>query len=152
MSDRIQPRRADRRKARVAKGRRIRVVRIFRAAIYLIILVVIGAIVWRTIAKVTKPYRISYAESKEITEIKEQIAQAEAENKKLKEEIEYIKRPEGKIAEARKLGFVKDGEIAVVVEQPDRQQYELEKTKMPVVEETFFESLRRRVKEFFSRF
>lgn len=73
-------------------------------------------VVWLTLAKLTKPYLISHGESKQIEEIEKQIAELEADNKKLREEIDYIKSPRGIEIEARKLGWVKEGEVAIVVE------------------------------------
>ena len=65
--------------------------------------------------KAARPYVISYNESKERSDIQQQIAQAKAENRALKADIIHFGTPEGKEAEARKLGWVKEGEVAVVV-------------------------------------
>jgi cell division protein FtsB len=65
--------------------------------------------------KAARPYVISYTESKERADIQRQIAQANAEKNALKHDIAYLDTPEGKEAEARKLGWVKTGEVAVVV-------------------------------------
>ena len=70
-------------------------------------------------AKASKPYVISYRESKDIAVIRKQIAEAEAENKSLKSQIGYLKTDRGKIVEARKLGFVRNGEISIVVGKPE---------------------------------
>lgn len=110
------------------------------------------AIIWLVLAKAIKPYRISYVESREIADVRNQIAQAEADNKRLKEDIEYIQKPEGKMVEARKLGFVKEGEVAVVVEQPDREQYERDQMKTPPVKDTFLQSWKKRITGFFAGF
>lgn len=143
-------RRAERRKARMARKRKAPQSKALRLVVAAIIIAVVAAIVWMVVAKATKPYRIGYNESKEISDIRGQISQAKAENKALKADIDYIKRPEGKMVEARKLGFVKEGEVAVVVEQPDRKQYEMDQMKTPPVKETFFQSLKRRITEFFA--
>lgn len=75
---------------------------------------------YMVVAKVSKPYLISYRESKDIIDIKRQITEAKDENRSLKDQIEYLKTDRGKVAEARKLGFVKSGEISLVVGKQDR--------------------------------
>ena len=65
-----------------------------------------------------KPYLITYNESREIAKIKKQIAEAKAENARLKRELAYLKTPLGKEVEARKQGWVRPGEIAVILESP----------------------------------
>ena len=93
------------------RRRRTKLARSFRVLLALAVaacgLVVAGAI----IAKGARPYLISHGEAKEI-------AQSEAEKRALKKNIEYVQTPQGKEAEARKLGWVKEGEIAVVLEAP----------------------------------
>ncbi|HUV05380.1 MAG TPA: septum formation initiator family protein [Armatimonadota bacterium] len=100
------------------RRRRTKLARSFRVLLALAVaacgLVVAGAI----IAKGARPYLISHGEAKEIAQIKQQIAQSEAEKRALKKNIEYVQTPQGKEAEARKLGWVKEGEIAVVLEAP----------------------------------
>ncbi len=88
-------------------------------------LAVIAAILFcakAVIMKAARPYLISYGESRESSEIKRQIAEVYAENKALKKEIPHLLSPEGMEAEARKLGWVKKGEVAIVVEQPKQSQ------------------------------
>lgn len=84
-------------------------------AIGAFILLAVGAV----IAKAARPYLITYNEAREIEQIKRQIAEAEAENKALREDIAYLQTKRGKEVEARKLGWVKKGEIAVIVEPTD---------------------------------
>lgn len=152
MADEISSRRSDRRKARLYRKRKTGRSKLFRKMLGVFIVLVIIAIIGLILSKATRPYRIGYAESKEIADVKNQISQAEAENKRLKQDIDYIKKPEGKMVEARKLGFVKEGEVAVVVEQPNREQYEMDQMKTPPVKDTFFESWKKRIAAFFARF
>jgi len=103
-------------------------------------LVCIGAaafIVRAAAMKVARPYVISYTESKERSDIQRQIAQAEAENHALKQEIVHLDTPEGKEAEARKLGWVKQGEIAVVVPNVGPSPFDGE----PLPRPTFWDQL-----------
>jgi cell division protein FtsL len=149
----MKSKRVERRKARIAKKRPTRRTKTIRVIVSSLVIVIILAMAWKVVAKSIKPYRIGYSESKDIIEIKKQIAEAEAENKALKADIEYLKRPEGKLVEARKLGFVKEGEVAVVIEQPDRKQFEIDHIKNPPpAEESYWKSLKRKIAKFFSRF
>ncbi|MHB1457770.1 MAG: FtsB family cell division protein [Armatimonadota bacterium] len=150
MSDEMSSRRAERRKARLSRKRKTGRSKVLRRLTRVLIVLLVVAATWLILAKITKPYRISYMESKEISDVKKQIVQAEAENKRLKQDIEYIKKPEGKMVEARKLGFVKEGEVAVVVEQPNREQFELDQMKTPPVKDTFLQSWKKRIAEFFT--
>ncbi len=68
------------------------------------------------IAKVAKPYLVGRGEARKISEINRQIGELESENEELTKEISYLSTPSGMEAEARKLGWVKEGETAVVVE------------------------------------
>jgi len=87
---------------------------------------------YMVLAKATRPYVISYAESQDMTSIKQQKEAAEAENRRLKLEKDYLLTSKGKEAEARKLGWVKPGEVAVVVQQPEKPVPVLEYEKPPV--------------------
>lgn len=70
-------------------------------------------------AKAVKPYLIYHNEKKEIAEIQKQIALEKAENARLKRELRNLDTPLGKEVEARKQGWVKPGEIAVILEPSD---------------------------------
>ncbi len=90
------------------------------------------------VAKVTKPYRISYGESKEIASIQKQIADAKTDNEQLKRDLAFLATPQGKEAEARRLGWVKKGETALVVQQPDQSKFKLDQAE--AMRETFWQS------------
>lgn len=110
----------------------------------LVILVVGAYCVKAVVAKITRPYLISYGESREVSNLKRQIASATAENRQLKSDINSIGKSQGKEAEARKLGWVKKGEIAIVVEQP-------QKTGLESAEERAGKSCWQRVGDWFAR-
>jgi len=104
------------------RRRRSRLARGFRVLLALAVVACGVALVGAIIAKGAKPYLISHGEAKEIGQVKQQIAQAEAESRALKKKIGYLQTPQGKEAEARKLGWVKEGEIAVVLGEPQDLQ------------------------------
>lgn len=70
-------------------------------------------------AKAVKPYLIYYNENKEIAEIQKQIATEKAENARLKHELKNLDTRLGMEVEARKQGWVKPGEVAVILEPSD---------------------------------
>jgi len=76
------------------------------------ILLVAGAV----IGKVVKPWVVGHTEGREIAQINRQIAHEEALRIDLNKQIEYVRTPAGMESEARKLGWVKEGEVAVVVD------------------------------------
>ena len=93
------------------------------------------------VMKAARPYLISYNESKERSDIQRQISQAEAENRVLRRDIAYLDTPEGKEAEARKLGWVKKGEVAVVVPDVGASPFAGE----PLPQPSFWDHLGRRM-------
>lgn len=111
--------------------RRSKFGRYLRMFLMLACLALAFLIVRAMVMKAARPYLISYNESKERSEIQKQIAQAEAENRGLKRDIIYLDTAEGKEAEARKLGWVKTGEVAVVVPQVGKSPFDGEPLPQP---------------------
>jgi cell division protein FtsB len=93
---------------------------------------------YATALKVSRPYVISYGESKEIEKLKKQIAVATTENNQLNRDLSYLATPQGKEAEARKIGLVKKGETAIMVQQPDQSKLQLDRTQ--AMKETFWQT------------
>lgn len=96
------------------------VTKLFRGMAFVLAACGIMGCAYLVLEKASRPFLISYAESREIAVISREKAAAENDNRRLKEEKEYLLTARGKEAEARKLGWVRDGEVAIVVEQPDR--------------------------------
>lgn len=104
----IKPRKTKKSRSRKTRFARIAVMSLAAAGV----LFVAGSV----IGKVLEPYVVGYGENREIAQVTEQIRQLEAERRDLKRQIRYVQTPAGMEAEARKLGWVKEGEVAVVVE------------------------------------
>ncbi|MGO8670972.1 MAG: FtsB family cell division protein [Capsulimonadaceae bacterium] len=68
------------------------------------------------IAKAIEPYREGSVMRAELAQTDRQIAEADAENDAYRRRLAYLNTPAGITAEARKLGYVKPGEVAIVVE------------------------------------
>lgn len=105
---RRRPYRPRRRPSRLAKSARVLAV---LAVACVCILLVKAAVM-----KAARPYVISYGESKESTEIQQQIDAATSENKALREQIAFLSTNKGKEIEARKLGWVKPGEVSLLIQ------------------------------------
>lgn len=106
------------------------------------------------ITKAARPYLISYGESKEIAEVNRQTKEAAAEKSALKRDIKYLTDPKTQARaleeEARKLGWVKKGEVALVVAQP-KESNENAQPVVPTEEKTFWQSAGQRVLGIFVR-
>ncbi|HET6453920.1 MAG TPA: septum formation initiator family protein [Armatimonadota bacterium] len=104
-----------------------------RIFLMLICISLAAFIVRAAVMKAARPYLISYTESKERADIQRQIAQANAEKNALKRDIAYLGTPKGKEEEARKLGWVKTGEVAVVVPDTGPSPFASEPLPQPSV-------------------
>lgn len=77
---------------------------------------VLGLAIFGIVTKAIRPYREARTQKGQMSVTREQIAALDAQNADLRRRIAYLKTPEGKTTEARKMGFIKDGEIPIVVE------------------------------------
>ena len=124
--------------------------------VFLMLLVIAGVIfsMGSVITKAARPYLISYGESKEIAEVNRQTAEAAAENSALKRDIKYLTDPKTQVRaleeEARKLGWVKKGETALVVEQP-KKPGEDSRPVVPTEKRSFWQDAGKRVLGIFVR-
>jgi cell division protein FtsL len=68
------------------------------------------------IAKAIAPYQEAHGMRQQLADTNRQIAQTDAENAAYQRRLAYLQTPEGKTTEARKLGYLRPNEVAVVVE------------------------------------
>lgn len=68
------------------------------------------------IAKAIRPYREARAQQRQLADTQRQIAALDVQNDALKRRIAYLKTPDGVTHEARKMGYLKPGEIPLVFE------------------------------------
>ncbi len=93
--------------------------------------IVLGMLLlWHIAGKVAEPYILDSREARETARIKREIARLEAENRNLKNEIPYLKTEAGIEAEARKLGMVKEGEVALIIQNPIKEESEQETKRL----------------------
>ncbi|MCE5323594.1 septum formation initiator family protein [bacterium] len=76
---------------------------------------VIVALVLFVVGKVTRPFRLYSREYRETKQIALQLDALRKENAALERQIKYLKTAEGSAQAARKLGWVKPGEITLVL-------------------------------------
>jgi cell division protein FtsB len=81
-----------------------------------IVLLIVAAFLF--LQKLARPYMLTRVENTEIAKAKADTSQAETEQAKLKNDIAYLQTERGMETEARRLGWVKQGEIAIMVPQP----------------------------------
>lgn len=111
----VKPKKTSSKKRRSGRTRYTRIV-VMTLAVAGVILGV-GAVV----SKAAKPYVVGYTEGREIAEVRQQIADEKARRDDLKQQIRYVRTPAGMEVEARKLGWVKEGEVAVVVDNTKQE-------------------------------
>ncbi len=90
----------------------------------LIKLMVFSAVIiaiWVIIAnKVTRPFKLYNAEYQETQKLALQLDELRKENAMLERRIKYLQSSRGAAQEARKLGWVKPGEIALILPSEDQ--------------------------------
>ena len=68
------------------------------------------------IAKAARPYREAGLQKSQLLDTRQQSDELETENAALIRRISYLKTPQGIASEARKMGYLKPGEVPMVVE------------------------------------
>lgn len=71
--------------------------------------------------KVARPFNLYISEASENQRIEQQISELKAENEAMRRRIDYLKTPAGSESEARALGWVREGEVSLVVIPPEEE-------------------------------
>ena len=77
-----------------------------------VVAVVLGVMVG---SKILRPFQLCSRESRETGQLKSELATLEKQNAVLERQIAFLKTPRGSAEAARKLGWVKPGEITLVL-------------------------------------
>jgi|GEM_PF-3538541 len=110
-------------KETMAYLRRRRTVLRFRRLVFWSALICLCVyIAYHCAEKLARPYFVDWQEARDIARIKHEINAVAAENRDLRRQIAYLQTDAGIEAEARKLGMVKEGEVALVVEAQERNE------------------------------
>jgi len=79
------------------------------------------------VQKTIRPINLLCAGKAEVHKMEEKLAKEKAENRALHEKRKYLLTPSGAEAEARKLGYVRPGEVSVVIEDNKSKDKNLKK-------------------------
>ena len=106
--------------ARAKRTRRRRPRRILglwaRLALLTVFIGMLTAVAAALVAKAIRPYREASIQSSLLADSNRQIQNIDAENASLRRRISYLQTSEGEMSEARKMGYLRPGEIPIVVE------------------------------------
>ena len=84
----------------------------------LIALVIVGSCVsFCVLRKTIRPFRLYFVEARENSQIERAISRLKKENRTLKAQLPYLRTQAGAETAARALGWVKPGEVSLIVEQ-----------------------------------
>ena len=67
------------------------------------------------IAKAIRPYREASIQSRQLSRTDQQIAALDAQNTALQRRINYLQTPDGVVTEARAMGYVRQGEVPIII-------------------------------------
>src|SRR5579883_2659656 len=70
------------------------------------------------ITKIIQPYQMSHDQSKQMSALSQQLADTESQSADLQKKVSYLRRPDGIEAAARAQGYLKPGEISLIIENP----------------------------------
>ena len=119
--DPLQPMIITTRRKRPRRRVRIRVLRLFgRAALYAAFVASAAAI----LSWIASPYALERHQKEETSNLNRDLARTKEENRSLKHRIELLRSGEGLEEEARRLGYVKKGEIPIrvtIIDPPARK-------------------------------
>lgn len=86
-----------------------------------LIVLVVGFAAVASIAigtKIAQPYEMMHQERAQVATLKTALDQTDAQNAAMQQQADYLTRPDGEEAAARAQGYVKPGEVSLIIEQP----------------------------------
>lgn len=86
-----------------------------RAALALVVLGVAGVLFARSSAAVFRPLAVAHRADVEVGQLRSQLDQEVVRNRRLRSQLEYLKTPAGVEEEARRKGWIRSGETALVI-------------------------------------
>lgn len=69
-------------------------------------------------SKIAQPYQMMHQERAQIATLKSGLDQTDAQNAAMQQQADYLSRPDGEEAAARAQGYVKPGEVSLIIETP----------------------------------
>jgi hypothetical protein len=69
-------------------------------------------------SKIAQPYEMMHQERTQISSLKAGLDQTNSQNAVMQQRADYLTRPDGEVAAARAQGYVKPGEVSLIIETP----------------------------------
>lgn len=88
---------------------------LLKVAVIVVAVVAVGGVV---LAKIARPFQLWSREDREVQRIASELDALKKENADLQRQIKYLGTPQGIAQAARRLGWVKPGEITLVLPDP----------------------------------
>lgn len=92
---------------------------VMKTAVGIVVVTALVAFAGRIAAFALEPVLATYRTGHEIQALEKAVAKVETKNARLKQDITYLKTPAGVEQEARRRGWVRKGEVAMSVIQPE---------------------------------
>lgn len=87
-----------------------------KTGILVLIVVIVSAAI---INKIARPFKLWNREDREVRQVAAELSALRKENVELERRLRYLKTPEGVAQAARRLGWVKPGEVSLVLPEED---------------------------------
>jgi len=91
-------------------------------AIWVAMAAMVVVVTYGVLRKTLRPVLLCWRERAEVHKLDDQLKRAEREHRALLERRRYLRSPEGAEIEARKLGYVRPGEISIMIGDEDGRQ------------------------------
>lgn len=108
-----------RRPAPEGSRRRRRRVPVWLKVFWVAVAVVVALALFAVVRKTLRPVRLCYRERAEMRQQEIRLAELKRENLNMREKRRYLQSPAGAETEARKLGYVRPGEVSILM--PDEE-------------------------------
>ena len=92
---------------------------IWPVAKVILVVAVAGFVGTLIVGKIARPFQLCSAEGRDVSRMQSELATLKEENRALERQIGYLKTSRGIAEAARKLGYVKPGEITLII--PDEE-------------------------------
>lgn len=113
---------AKRRRSPELSRRRRRRMPVWLKALWAVAFLIVGYFCVCSILKTVRPFILAWNGKQEVRRLESQIADGNRTKQEYLEKRRYLRSQEGAQTEARKLGYVKEGETSIMIEQEKKKQ------------------------------
>lgn len=107
------------RSASERSGKRRRKAPLRLKAFWLVVAAIAALTVFAVLRKTVRPILLCHRERTEVIRLENQLADLRRENRALETRRRYLESPAGAETEARKLGYVRPGEVSVIIQDEE---------------------------------